>query len=254
MSLFLTYFQQIYGERWPRLYEALLNEAPKLERPCFGGFAHYGMDEASMVAAEALQVAPGHDVLDLCAAPGGKTLILAENLKGKGMLVSNELSSARRLRLKKVVEEHVPTEIQGLIHVTGYDGNQFGLKRANQFDRVLLDAPCSSERHLLHEDQEQKDWKESRTKQLAMRQYSLLCSALLSLKSGGKLVYSTCSISPLENDEVIKRLLHRKKEEVMLDPDTTDLAQYEETEFGFQLFPDRFEGKGPIYFSRLMKR
>ena len=253
MNAFESFYQTIYGDRWIRLKSALLEPAPKVMRDCFQGFAEYGMDEASIRAAEALQVKPGEKILDICAAPGGKTLILAERLEGKGSLVSNELSSARRLRLKTVVESHVPENIRELIHVTGFDGNQFGIKKQNEFDRVLLDAPCSSERHLLEEDPMQKDWKESRTKQLAQRQYSLLCSALLTLRPGGTLVYSTCSISPLENDGVIERLLTRKSGQVKLDSEISDLSDLEKTQFGFQIFPDRFHGIGPIFIARLQK-
>jgi 16S rRNA C967 or C1407 C5-methylase (RsmB/RsmF family) len=252
-SPFELYYAAIYGERWESLKHALLNPTEKANRPCFDGFAEYRMDQASIEAALALHVKPGDQVLDLCAAPGGKTLVLAEKIGEKGSLVANELSLARRMRLKEVIETHAPSSVQKQIHITGFDGNQFGLKRKAAFDRVLLDAPCSSEQHLLEDDPEQKDWKESRTKQLAMRQYSLLCSALLTLKPGGTMVYSTCSISPLENDGVVGRLLSKKSGEVIIDPDTNDLSHFEKTEFGFQIFPDLFAGIGPIYFSRLKK-
>jgi 16S rRNA C967 or C1407 C5-methylase (RsmB/RsmF family) len=257
-SDFDLHFVSVYGDRWPGLRSALLAEEQKIRRSCFSGHAEYVMDQASVVAAAALQVAPGDEVLDLCAAPGGKTLILAEALKGSGRITANELSRDRRMRLLKVIEDHVPAPFQDLILVTGYDGNQFGLKKASTYDRVLLDAPCSSERHLLHEDSSMKDWKESRTRQLAMRQYSLLCSGLLALKPGGVMVYSTCSISPQENDGVIERLFKKKRDEVELDSPTEDwlLAQgvgFEKTTWGYQIFPDRSGGAGPIYFSRVRK-
>lgn len=251
-SIFDSYFSKIYQSRWPHLKEALLSEEVKVWKSCFEGYAKYYLDSASILAAEALQVKPGDQVLDLCAAPGGKTLVLAEALIGSGSLVANEFSRDRRFRLMKVIEDHVPEAIRPLILVTGFDGNQFGLKKPSSFDRVLLDAPCSSERHLLKEDPQMKDWKESRTKQLSMRQYSLICSALLTLKPGGTLVYSTCSISPLENDGVVGRLLKKKGDEVMLDsPDEIEVG--EKTEFGRQIFPDQADGAGPIYIARLKK-
>lgn len=252
-SVFDEFYSRIYQSRWPALKQSLLAEEGKIQKDCFGGFASYYMDSASIRAAEALRIQPGDEVLDLCAAPGGKTLVLAEMLQGKGGLVANELSRDRKMRLLKVLDEHVPEPHRKLIQVTGFDGNQFGLKKQNTFDRILLDAPCSSERHLLHEDPLMKDWKESRTKQLMMRQYSLLCSALLSLKPGGTLVYSTCSISPLENDGVVERLLKKKTGMVMPDPDDSDLKDLEKTGFGYQIFPDSGKGAGPIYFSRLIK-
>jgi len=250
---FDEFYSKIYKIRWPALKSSLLSEEVKVQKDCFKGFAQYFMDQASIRAAQALRVSPGDHVLDLCAAPGGKTLVLAEMLDGKGSIVANELSSARKLRLLKVLQEHVPEKHRELIQVTGYDGNQFGLKKENTFDRVLLDAPCSSERHLLQEDPLMSDWKESRTKQLMMRQYSLICSALLSLKPGGTMIYSTCSISPLENDGVIERLLKKKSGLVKVDEDAADLADLEKTQYGYQIFPDQANGAGPIYFSRLLK-
>ena len=234
-TLFEEFYSKIYGSRWAILRQSLLAEEQKVQKNCFFGHAQYFMDQASIRAAEALKVVPGDQVLDICAAPGGKTLVLAEKLQGRGGLVANELSRDRKARLIKVLDEHVPESIRKLIQVTGFDGNQFGLKKENTFDRVLLDAPCSSERHLLHEDPTMKEWKESRTKQLMMRQYSLLCSALLTLKPGGMLVYSTCSISPLENDGVVERLLKKKSDRVELDPDDSDLCDLEKTKFGFHL-------------------
>jgi 16S rRNA C967 or C1407 C5-methylase (RsmB/RsmF family) len=208
---------------------------------------------ASIRAAEALGVRPGDKVLDACAAPGGKTLILLEGLEGRGELVANELSSSRRFRLKQVIEGHVPPPLLGLVGVTAFDANRFGLKKEGYFDRVLLDAPCSSEAHLLLEDPEQLAWKESRTRQLAMRQYSLLCSALLTVKLGGVVVYSTCSISPLENDGVIERVLRKKSERVRLDLDSVPEGIGERTGYGFQIFPDRYPGAGPIFWTRLIR-
>ena len=263
MALFDSFFSEIYGERWPGLREALSRPAERVNRPCFGGYAEYTLDSASIRAAQALKVQAGDRVLDLCAAPGGKALILLEALCGSGPteghpaaghLTANELSSARRRRLDEVIRAHAPESARERVKVTGYDGNLFGLKRAGEFDRVLLDAPCSSERHCVEDDAEMKEWKESRTKQLAQRQYSLLCSAILALKPGGTLVYSTCSISPFENDGVVGRALERKSDLVRLDEETDDLADLEKTRFGFQIFPDRANGAGPMYISRLKTR
>lgn len=254
MTAFEAYYHEIYGDRWEALKRALLTPAPKISRPCFGGYAQYVLDPASVRAAQALGVKPHEQVLDLCAAPGGKALILAEALQGSGKLIANELSLPRRMRLKEVFETHIPTSFQGNFQITGFDANLFGLKRAGEFDRALLDAPCSSEQHLLVEDPEQKAWKISRTKQLAQRQYSLLCSAMLALKPGGTLVYSTCSISPLENDGVIERLLERKPDQVELDPNVEEFQDLEKTKYGFQIFPDISGGYGPIFIARLKKR
>ncbi len=253
MSEFDRFYSGVYGARWPGLRSALLEPGEKVDRVCFGGYSRYTLDSASIRAAEALGVRPGDKVLDACAAPGGKSLVLLEALEGRGELVANELSSSRRFRLKQVIEEHVPSGLKGLVGITAFDANRFGLKKEGYFDRVLLDAPCSSEAHLLVEDPEQSGWKESRTRQLAMRQYSLLCSALLTVKPGGVVVYSTCSISPLENDGVIDRLLKKKSDRVRVDLDGVPEGMGERTGHGFQIFPDRHPGAGPIFWSRLIR-
>ena len=254
MSLFNSHFEQVYGERWQTLLSALLSPVVRIDHALFEGFSTYRLDQASIQAARALNVIPGDSVLDMCAAPGGKTLILLECLNGKGQLTANEISFSRQMRLKEVIRTHVPEAHKQVVKVTGFDGNQFGIKKAESYDRILLDAPCSSERHLLEADPSMKEWKLSRTTQLAKRQYSLLCSAVLALKSGGTVVYSTCSISPFENDGVIERVLQRKSDQIAIDPECSDLSGLEKTKYGFQIFPDHAGGAGPMYISRLKKK
>jgi 16S rRNA C967 or C1407 C5-methylase (RsmB/RsmF family) len=247
---FDLHFALIYGDRWPALRAALLLAPERQARTCFDGFAQYTMDTASIRAASALQVSEQDRVLDMCAAPGGKALLLLE--AGPSQLIANEFSSARRRRLEEVVRTHVPPDALTRVKITGFDGNRFGLKTPGEFDRVLVDAPCSSERHLLEQGKIEV-WTHARTKQLARRQYSLLCSAILAAKTGGTIVYSTCSISPEENDGVIRRVMDRKGDQVTLDPMAEDLQDLEKTEFGYQIFPDRAAGRGPMYISRLIK-
>ncbi|HRO66096.1 MAG TPA: RsmB/NOP family class I SAM-dependent RNA methyltransferase [Pseudobdellovibrionaceae bacterium] len=222
----------------------------------------YIMDPASLAPAFALEVQSGEKVLDLCAAPGGKTLILAEALFAdgdqSGELVANDLSPERRGRLIKVLQQYIPREIRdGNVFVTGKDGVQFGLKQPEEFDRILLDAPCSGERHLLENPEELKHWSPRRSEGLATRQYSLLCAAWLALKPGGRIVYSTCALSNLENDGVIRKFL-KKKEALPIREFSEDVfagelrSAAEPTEFGWQFLPDR-SGIGPIYFAVLGK-
>ncbi len=210
----------------------------------------YWMDLASLAPAVALAPEPGEEILDLCAAPGGKSLILFEQMKGQGRLVANELSDRRRARLKAVFHDYVPAELLTNIDVTHHDGMRWCLYEQDAFDRILLDAPCSGERHLLHNPEELKLWSRARSKNLAVRQYTLLASALQVVRPGGVIVYSTCSLSPLENDAVIARLLKKKAGQVHLEP--LEFAIGEKTELGWQILPDQ-TGFGPIYFSRLRR-
>ena len=109
---FDDYFLAIYQSRWHELKMALLRDEEKVYRDCFKGFAQYYMDFASIRAANALKPQPGDQVLDMCAAPGGKALILTEMLQGQGSLVANELSRDRKMRMIKVFDEHVPLELR----------------------------------------------------------------------------------------------------------------------------------------------
>lgn len=217
------------------------------------------MDPASVIVAKALQVCGSDAVLDLCAAPGGKSLVLAEDMffsaeNVTGMLISNEYSESRRERLLKIFQNYIPKEHRQFITVKGLDGNQYGLRMPDAFDKVLADVPCSGERHLFENASELKLWSEKRTKNLAVRQYSLLSSAWLTCKAGGRIVYSTCSISNIENDEVVKKLVKKRQASILQLPSdiSKNLPFLEKTDLGYQILPDR-TGFGPMYFSVIQK-
>jgi 16S rRNA C967 or C1407 C5-methylase (RsmB/RsmF family) len=207
------------------------------------------MDPASVIVARALEVKNGDRVLDMCAAPGGKTLILAEALKNQGEIFANDLSPERRDRLKKVIQQYKPPNNRDRVWVTGKDVLQFGLREPSSFDKVLLDAPCSGERHVLENKKAQEEWSPRRGENLATRQYALLCAALLAVKPGGRIVYSTCSINPAENDGVIDKLLRKKKDAAKVIPvETHELG--EKTSHGCIFLPDQC-GFGPLYYTVL---
>ena len=147
---FFDYYEKLFGDRWPALLESLKGEGCAMELRFGEGLEPYFLDEASVFAAKALGVEPGDDVLDMCAAPGGKTLVIASQLNGEGSLQSNDRSPDRRLRLQHVIENSLPENWRSVIKVTGYDGMKFGLHKKECFDKVLLDAPCSSDRHVLN--------------------------------------------------------------------------------------------------------
>ena len=238
-AAFERHFAGIYGDRWPVLREAL--GAPgKPEAHLEGLLKPYYLDGASVRAARALGVRPGDEVLDMCAAPGGKTLVLALALGGTGRLVTNDRSSDRRGRLKRVVEEHLPPEFRSNVTVTGYDSTKWGLHEQNTYDRILLDAPCSSERHLVHSPPHLADWSPNRTKALAQQALAMLCAALEALKPGGTLVDSTCSISPEENDRLLERFEAKRPGLWTLLDRNLDL-------------PDQADGEGPLFWARIRK-
>lgn len=253
---FENYFSNVYKDRWPAIWEALQQPVKhEMRKNAFfaeGQTEFYKMDPASIMVARSLKVQPDDLVLDMCAAPGGKSLILAEGLKETGQLISNEISKDRRERLMRVFQDYIPKDQRQNIYVKGLDGNQYGLQMPETFDRVLCDVPCSGERHLIENATEFKAWTEKRSRNLAIRQYSLLSSGWLACKPGGRLVYSTCSISPLENDEIIKKLKKRRGIEVLREVDLKENSFIEPTEFGYQILPDTCNF-GPMYFAVMLK-
>ncbi len=249
---FFDYFSKLFGERWPALLESLNGEGRATELRFGDALEPYFLDEASVFAASALGVVPGDDVLDMCAAPGGKTLVLASMLKGEGSLQSNDRSPDRRLRLQHVIENSLPESWRSVIKVTGYDGMKFGLHKKECYDRILLDAPCSSDRHVLNSPEHLKVWSAKRVKRLSVEQGALLASAVDALKPGGTLVYGTCALSPMENDDVVRKIL--KKRPSMKTAEIGNLLSgSDRTEFGVHILPDRSEGRGPIYCAKLFK-
>lgn len=286
---FYLYFQNIYKDRWPALYQSLLSGEQQVARKnlwtdedlsrawkdfevkpelpsCYWIPPEvslqpvrsadelldiYIMDPASVMVARALEAQDGDRLLDMCAAPGGKSLVLIEALRTQGEIFCNDLSPERRDRLKKVIQQYVPRHIRNRVWVTGKDAVQFGLKEPDSFDRVLLDAPCSGERHILENATAQKEWSARRTEHLATRQYALLSAAFLAVRPGGRIVYSTCSISPIENDGVVGKLLKKKKDKVRLLNSSVGIGG-EKTEYGVAYMPDRC-GFGPLYYATLEK-
>ncbi|MCE3009722.1 MAG: RsmB/NOP family class I SAM-dependent RNA methyltransferase [Proteobacteria bacterium] len=286
MSFDQFYIEQ-YQDRWASLREALLRSERQIARvnqfqnsmfisqehydcPAYSGTAffdvpagaptrdelsgllqYYVMDPASLEVACALSVESHHDVLDMCAAPGGKTLILAEALKGgTGHLIANEVSEARRDRLMKVIQQYVDRETRDRIRVSGKDGGIFAKSHPEAFDRILIDAPCSGERHLLQSPKDLKAWSPQRSAKLAQRQYALLTAGLICLKSLGRLVYSTCALSKLENDQVIEKLFQKKEGFKVVEIPLVKAA--ERTKYGQMLMPDN-SGYGPLYWCVIEK-
>eukprot|EP00735_Rhodelphis_limneticus_P011275 TRINITY_DN4358_c0_g1::TRINITY_DN4358_c0_g1_i1::g.21256::m.21256 TRINITY_DN4358_c0_g1::TRINITY_DN4358_c0_g1_i1::g.21256 ORF type:complete len:398 (+),score=47.81,sp/Q0V8R7/NSUN4_BOVIN/33.51/4e-45,Nol1_Nop2_Fmu/PF01189.12/1.3e-25,FtsJ/PF01728.14/0.0013,Methyltransf_26/PF13659.1/8.2e+03,Methyltransf_26/PF13659.1/0.0065,Methyltransf_18/PF12847.2/0.084 TRINITY_DN4358_c0_g1_i1:3-1196(+) len=221
----------------------------------YGITGYYLLDAASVICAEALRVtSTDRHVLDMCAAPGGKTLVLLQCLRRVGntsaMLQSNDISPDRRNRLLKVIREYVPSEDRTRVTVTGYDTPKWR-EFPSMFDKVLVDAPCSSERHLIHKPQEITNWKASRTQSLAKQQMKLLESALFVVKPGGRVVYSTCALSPAENDAVVHAVIDRRDDvEILFE----EFPIGERTRYGWFMLPDRCQGWGPIYFAILKRK
>ncbi len=162
----------------------------------------------SMVPVEALDPRPGEKVLDMCAAPGSKSTQIAQLMENKGVLVANDASTER---IKPLISN---LQRWGALNcvVTLKDGRYFGRRMRETFDRVLCDVPCSSLGIVM------KDWAAAReysfgiTERVRALQLSLLLSAYDATVPGGKIVYSTCTIHPLENEWVVTELLRRRED------------------------------------------
>jgi len=261
----------IFGDRWEALKEAMRGEPFRVEYT-EGLSAPYTLDAASVYAALSLAPEGGSKALDMCAAPGGKSLVIASLLGEGGSLVSNERSGERRARLKRVLDAHLRPEARARVLVTGHDAARWCLHETCAYDRILLDAPCSSERHVMGSPSQLALWTPTRTKRLAIDQWALASSAFRALKPGGILVYSTCALSELENEGVARRILEKCEGEAMaLPPREIDEARDKVADpplieaisalrlepchpAGVMLLPDASSGAGPMYVARFMKR
>jgi len=264
---FEQFYTQIYGQRWQAIKEAFKNENQAVEYKVKGAQKPYYLDAASVFAALCLPVKQAENLLDLCAAPGGKTLVIASRMNEDAKLSSNERSPERKHRLQTVVNECLPEEINSRITVSCSDGATWCTRQTECFDCILLDAPCSSERHVMLDDKYLNTWSPSRIKTVSMEQWALLSSAYRLLQPGGYLLYSTCAICPQENDEMMEKLVKKFNKEgdafkfIKPEPDlneikdfvTMSLPDFEKTEYGYEIFPDVQNGAGPIYFSLIKK-
>ena len=120
-----------------------------------------------------------------------------------------------------------------------------------RFAAILLDAPCSSERHVLGSEKALAAWTSARPRFLAKRQWALLSSAFLLLQNGGSLVYATCALSPEENDAVVLRLLEKYKDAAL--PESPAFTEGEATKHGRIILPDRSGGMGTMFVARFRK-
>lgn len=250
---FFEFYSDLFGARWPSLREALLGKNCPMEFRV-GNSKPYFLDEASYFTANALDVRPGLNVLDMCAAPGGKTLVLARALSGAGKLQSNDRSRDRRERLRKVIAESLPENLSKIVSITGYPGENFGRFCPKTFDRILVDAPCSSERHVLNSPEHLSSWGVGRIKRLSTEQGALLASAVDALLPGGFLVYSTCALSPNENDCVVEKILKKRAGLLEVVPLEILFEGSERTRYGLRMLPDKCAGRGPIYCAKLKKK
>lgn len=167
--------------------------------------ALYPQNPSSLLPVVALDPQPGERVLDLCAAPGGKTLAMAERMGDAGELVAVEAVKPRFFKLLALVKQAGAGD---RVRCQLMDGGQAGRRWPEAFQRVLVDAPCSSEARFHESDPESyRYWSPRKSRDMAGKQKALLNAGWAALAPGGSLVYATCSFAPEENESVIAHFL-----------------------------------------------
>lgn len=164
---------------------------------------YYIQEPSAMSVVTFLDPKPGDKVLDLCAAPGGKTTQIASRLRGEGFLVSNEIHPARAKILSQNVER---MGVKNAV-VTNEDSARLAEKFPEFFDKIVVDAPCSGEGMFRKEEIAVQEWTPENVLHCAERQQEILANAARMLKPGGRLVYSTCTFAPEENEKSMIRFL-----------------------------------------------
>jgi 16S rRNA (cytosine967-C5)-methyltransferase len=169
----------------------------------------YAQDPSTGIAPMMLKAKPGHTVLDACAAPGGKTAILAEHMENEGILLATDSSAKRIERLRdnmiRMGAAIVETHLQDWEHHP--EPAFFGQRFSEGFDRILLDVPCSNTGVLRRRVDARWRLEPAFFPLITTTQHALLMRMLALLKPGGRLVYSTCSIEPQENIQLVRAVL-----------------------------------------------
>ncbi|MFA6023652.1 MAG: hypothetical protein WC777_00315 [Candidatus Gracilibacteria bacterium] len=178
-----------------------------LKLPYHAGFT-YPQDSASMFAVEILNPQPGEFVLDLTAAPGGKSTHMAQRMQNTGVLVANDMDTHRLKALRSNLSR------LGIMnaYISRLPASKLAGLYPELFDRILLDPSCSGEGLFVTKEGQPDYWNKKALKHFAGLQFGLLKQAFLMLKPGGRLVYSTCALNAVENDGVLKDFLDKNPE------------------------------------------
>ena len=221
-------------------YDAALKPG---RHPLHEAGAYYIQEPSAMAPAEYLDIRSGDIVLDLCAAPGGKSTQIAGKLNGTGLLISNEIVPARA----KILSENI--ERMGIKNaiVTNEAPARLAAFFPAYFDKIMVDAPCSGEGMFRKNETACEEWSPKQVELCAIRQREILDCAAKMLKPGGRMVYSTCTFSTEENEETIMAFLSAHTNFTLLEvPKTPGMADglTDGTKPCIRLFPHLIEGEG----------
>lgn len=235
---------------------------PAHQRPGRHSYHHAGVfyiqEASAMSVAECADIHPGEKVLDLCAAPGGKSTQLAAKLNGEGLLVSNEIVPNRAKILSQNIER---MGIKNAV-VTNESPEKLEKTFRNYFDKIIVDAPCSGEGMFRKEPAVVNEWILAQVEVCANRQAHILESAHRMLAENGIIVYSTCTFSPEENEMTVDSFLQNHPEYVLIKPDVhrffspgiPDWCESKNSDISktMRLFPHKIDGEG--HFVAVMQK
>jgi len=207
---------------------------------------YYLQEASAMAPVSLLDPQPGERICDLCAAPGGKTTQIAGRMMGKGFLLCNEINPKRAKILSRNIERMaVPNALVTNEHPANLAGRFPGF-----FDRVLVDAPCSGEGMFRKEEAAVTDWSQETVEMCARRQAEILHSAARMVRPGGRLVYSTCTFAPEEDEQAVAAFLADHPE---FEPEILDAPWFVPTENGgHRMWPHKLLGEG--HFAAVLKK
>ena len=207
---------------------------------------YYLQEASAMAPAALLDPQPGERVLDLCAAPGGKSTQLAGKMRGRGLLVCNEINPKRAKILASNIER------LGIANalVLNEHPQRLEARFAGWFDKILVDAPCSGEGMFRRQPEARDEWDADAPRRCADRQMEILAQAAKMLRPGGTMVYSTCTFNDTENEGVLRRFLALHPEFSLV---PFALPGLPEAKDGYlHLYPHEMRGEGH-FVSRLKK-
>ncbi len=209
----------------------------------------YSQDLSAMYVAENISVRPEDKVLDLCAAPGGKSTQIASAMGNQGLLVSNEINHKRAEILAQNIERIGAKNVI----ILNEDPSKLAKNFPGFFDKILVDAPCSGEGMFRKDHKAVSYWNKDYPRQCAARQKEILLSAMEMLAPNGTILYSTCTFAPEEDEQVVAWMLNRfphlrlepLKKYAGMDPGRPDFASGESALVGaVRMWPHHLRGDG----------
>ncbi len=227
------------------------------KHPYYYAGLYYIQEPSAMYPGAVIDARPGERILDLCAAPGGKSVQVAAGLKGKGILVANDINNERVKALVKNIE------LSGVKNavVTNESPQKLALAFRGYFDKILVDAPCSGEGMFRKDEDAVRSWENFKCEKCAKMQEDILTSAEKMLRPGGLLLYSTCTFSPEEDEKMISSFLENNKNYELLDLPKTGGIEDGRPDWGgglkelsktARLWPHKLKGEG--HFTALLRK